>query len=208
MIDMKRSKLMCTGEFCFLEFVFWLWKNRHVSASQFFFVFLQTRKQLCQEETNTNRAKTVPQSPVVCVPHLLCIWNIYILVKPQHGGVFFCVCLFFSNVLFMSLNHPHPSPVPTLTHTQTFVLFWWKAVSASEYVTRRCFVLLRSAGDLILVKADVSWCWKMDRYFVVNCSVWFARGGFEELAPQWGGGRGKKRDFFVCCKERISQFRD
>lgn len=108
--------------------------------------------------------------------------------------VFLCVCVY---VLFMSLNHSHLSPVPTLTHTQTFVLFWWKAVSASEYVTRRCFVLLHSAGDLILVKADVSWCCKMDRYFVVNWSVWIAQDGFEELAPQRGGGGGEKSDFFV-----------
>lgn len=84
----------------------------------------------------------------------------------------------------------------THTHMHTsFVLFWWKAVSASEHVTRKSFVLC-VAQDLILVKVDTSWCCKMDGYFVVNRSPWITRDGFEEREHHWGGGGEQEEETF------------
>ncbi len=89
------------------------------------------------------------------------------------------------------------------THAHTsFVLFWWKAVSASEHVTRRSFVLICVAQDLILVKVDTSWCCKMDGYFVVNRSpmnhsgwLWRARARAPPRRGRWR--RRRRRDFLM-----------
>lgn len=62
-------------------------------------------------------------------------------------------------------------------------------------------VLLCVDQHLILVKADTSWCCKMNKCFVVYQSPWITCIDFEELEHQWGGGGGgadeEKNVFFL-----------
>lgn len=51
-------------------------------------------------------------------------------------------------------------------------------------------VLLCIDQHLILVKADASWCCKMNKCFVVYQSPWISCIDFEELEHQWWGGGG------------------
>lgn len=185
------SKCTCqkAGEFLLPELVivFSLFKSKHVCMSQMPLFkknhIPANQERFCQEETKPNGAKTVPQSPVISASHSLFIWNIYILVKsPAWHYLFWCPLYVTKPPSSLLCSHQKKQ--------NTFVLFWWKAVSASEHVTRRCFVLLCGAQDLILVKVDTSWCCKMDRYFVVNWSTWITWNSFEELEHHWGGGGG------------------
>lgn len=137
------------------------------------YIFLCDRKHICQEERKPDRAKAVPQSPVISASPFF--FNMNTLFKP-HLDIFF-----FWSSLFITLPPPSPFCSHFYTHAHQILLFYSGKKRTTQQVNMSCksFVLLCVAMDLTLVKVDTSWCCEMDGFFAVN------RNGSE------GGDRGE-----------------